>query len=278
MTDEQKAKAQKAVRRLQDLGWAGAGGAEGILVAFSGGQDSALVARFARDAVGERALAVTVVSVFLADSERERARRVASDIGIAHEELSMDVLGDATVAANPKDRCYHCKRRIFEALTALAEERGLAAVCDGANVDDAADYRPGRRATTELGVVSPLAEAGITKADIRDVSRELGLATWNLPSSACLASRIPYGTPLRETVLKRVEAAEECLRELGIRQCRVRVHGDTARIEVDPANFATVVEHGDRIVADLTGCGFRTVTLDLRGFRSGSLNEGVVTG
>jgi uncharacterized protein len=194
-------------------------------------------------------------------------------MGVEPIVLHATLLDDPAVAANPPDRCYYCKRRIFSQLQQLAAERGLGAVVDGSNQDDLADHRPGRRALAELGVASPLLQAGLTKAEIRGLSHEMGLPTWNRPSMACLASRLPYGTPLTAAALQQVAQAEAVLDELGVGQRRVRHHGAVARLELEPADWPLVLEKRAELLARLRQIGYTYVTLDLAGFRSGSMNE-----
>jgi uncharacterized protein len=245
------------------------------LVAFSGGSDSALVAWAARAALGDRALAVTARSESLAQSEAEAARALASRIGIAHEEITYSELAIPGYADNPPDRCYLCKGELFRRLTAIAAERGIAAVLDGSNADDGGDYRPGRRAGEELAVRSPLAEVGLGKAAVRASLKELGLPVWDKPSSPCLSSRVPYGEPITRAKLEQIGRAEAALRELGFRELRVRHHGSTARIELPKDEIARVLAGGlaDEIVARVRAAGFAFVALDLEGLRSGSLNR-----
>src|SRR3990170_806340 len=218
------------------------------LVAFSGGVDSTFVAAAAFDALGKRALAVTGVSPSIPASEVEEARELARSIGIAHELLATYEMERPGYVENSPQRCYHCKTELYELLASLARERGYAYVVDGCNLDDLGDHRPGRVAAAEHAVRSPLIEAGLTKAEIRELSRERGLPTWDKPAMACLASRIPYGTPVTVEALDQVGAAEAFLRGLGFRQLRVRHHGDVARIEVEPDDIAAVIEHRERIV------------------------------
>jgi uncharacterized protein len=243
-------------------------------VAFSGGVDSSFLCYAAREALGDRAVAVTVHSPLLPQSEREDAARVAAQVGIEHILVEEEDL-DEEVAANPRNRCYHCKKLEFGAIRAAAETRGIRVVLDGSNLDDLGDYRPGLKALEELGVLSPLREAGLRKHDIRALSRRFELPTWDKPAFACLASRIPYGERIDREKLSRVEAAETALRDAGIRQARVRLHGDIARIEVAPEERRRFFDEAfmDRIAAAVKGCGFLYVALELEGYRMGSLNR-----
>lgn len=244
-----------------------------VLVAYSGGVDSTLLAVAARDALPGRSLSVLAVSPTYPRSEVDEAETTAAALGLDLLEVETDELRDPDFASNPPDRCYHCKRELFGLLSELAEARGLAHVVDGNNADDVADHRPGRRAADELGVVSPLQDAGLTKEDIRAISRMLGLPTADKPSMACLASRFPYGTPIDEAGLDRVGAAEKALRALGFGQLRVRVHGDVARLEVTPAELDRAFAQRAAVSAALKAAGFAYAALDLDGYRSGSLNE-----
>jgi uncharacterized protein len=246
-----------------------------VVVAFSGGVDSALLAAVAADVLGDRALAVTADSPSYPSRHRELALRVACDFSLRHEFIATSEMDSPGYTANSPDRCYHCKQELFGRLTALARDRGLAAVVDGNNADDRGDYRPGREAARQRGVRSPLDEAGLTKAEVRQLSRRLGLPTWDEPASACLSSRIPYGTEVTVETLRMIERAEDVLHSLGFRRCRVRHHGDIARLEVDADDMARAVAGGtrDAIVRDLKAIGYRYVSLDLQGYRTGSLNE-----
>ncbi len=248
---------------------------DSVAVAFSGGVDSALLAKVCQDELPGRALAVTVRAQIHPRFEMVQAGEIARAIGIPHEVLEVDAFQIPHLAENPPDRCYHCKRAVFGRLAALAKERGFACVADGTNADDRGDFRPGARAVRELGVRSPLQEAGMTKRDIRELSRRLGLPTWDQPSLACLASRIPYGDPITEESLRRIDAAEDALRAAGYRQCRVRHHGPVARIEVPPEDIARLAAPGEReaVVEKLRALGYAYVALDLAGYRTGSLNE-----
>jgi uncharacterized protein len=244
-----------------------------VLVAYSGGVDSTLLLRVAHDTLGEKALAVTVKGQVHPQREVEEALQVARGMGVEPLVVELSVLGHPVFATNPPDRCYHCKRLIFTRLKEIAREQGLAWVVEGSNRDDLGDYRPGRRALEELGVRSPLLEAGLTKAEIRSLSRYLGLPTWDRPSLACLASRIPYDTALTATVLEQVDRAEVFLGELGFGQRRVRHHGDIARLEIEAEDWPILLENRQRIVACLRELGYTYVTVDLSGYRTGSMNE-----
>jgi uncharacterized protein len=248
-----------------------------VVVAFSGGVDSTLLLCAARDCLPRRdVLAVTAVSPVLPRREQADAVALAGQLGVRHELWQSTEMDDPGFRRNPKDKCYRCKRARFAHLVGLARERGYAWVADGENVDDADDFRPGSRAARELGVRSPLKEAGLTKDDIRRLSRRLGLQTWDKPASACLASRIPYHQPITAEKLAQVEAGEDFVRGLGVcRQVRVRHHGDVARIEV-PAEAVRLLTAGDlgpKIVERFKSLGFLHVAVDLEGYRTGSLNR-----
>lgn len=247
-----------------------------VAVMLSGGVDSALLAALAHEALGRHAVAVTIESPLLSADERADARRLAAQVGIRHEVLPMDELEDAGFVANPRDRCYLCKRIRLEAVVRWAAERGIPWVLDGANADDRGDYRPGMKALMEFGSVrSPLLEAGMTKAEVRAAARTMGLFTWNKPARACLASRIPYGEPVTAEALRRVEAAERFLADLlpPAAQFRVRAHGDLARVEAECRDLPRVLARREAVAEGLRAAGFRYVTLDLVGYRVGSLNE-----
>jgi len=243
-----------------------------VIVAYSGGVDSTFIAAVAHDVLGARALAITGVSPSVPPSEVEEATKLARSIGIAHELIETREMDDPNYVANGPDRCFHCKDELYGRLTAITRERGFGYVADGCNLDDTGDFRPGRRAGAEHGVRSPLVEAGLTKDDIRALSRERGLPTWDKPAMACLSSRIPYGTPVTVEALGRIGEAEAYLRSLGLRQLRVRHHGDVARIETDEAGLELLIACRAEVVERLKALGYLYVTLDLAGYRSGSLN------
>jgi uncharacterized protein len=242
-------------------------------VAFSGGVDSGLLSAAAHLALGGRMLAATIHSPVDPPGEIDAALALARQVGFAHAVVDHDDLSTPEFAANPPDRCYHCKLARLALVQRLAGARGLAHTLEGSNADDERDYRPGRRAVAELGVRSPLAEAGMTKNDIRAVSRALGLAVWDRPSAPCLATRFPYGTRITPAGLRQVAEAEACLAELGFVAARVRHHGAVARIEVAAADLPRLIALREPVAARLKELGFAYVSADLAGYRSGSLNE-----
>ncbi len=248
-----------------------------LLVAFSGGVDSSYLAFAAHRVLGEAALAVTAESPSYPRSHRAMAERIAREFGIPHRFVATAEMESEAYRANAPDRCYHCKSELFQVLGRLREELGFDAVAYGVNRDDTSDFRPGHRAAAERGVLSPFLDAELGKDEIRALSREAGLPTADLPASACLSSRLPYGTAVTPERLQQVEAGEERLRALGFRQVRLRHHGPLARVEVDPAELAKALDPAmaAQIVAELKPLGFRWVSLDLEGYRTGSLNEGL---
>jgi pyridinium-3,5-biscarboxylic acid mononucleotide sulfurtransferase len=247
---------------------------ESVVVAFSAGADSTLVAKVAADVLGERALAVTSASESLAERELQEALAYAESLGINHRVIYTNELSNPDYLANPINRCYHCKTELYDHLVALAEEEGFATVANGLNLDDLGDYRPGLQAANEHGVRAPLQEASLTKPDVRAISKLLDVPTWDKPAMACLSSRVPYGESITPEKLRQIDHAEQALRDLGYRQLRVRHHGQVARIELPTeALVSFVTEHAAVATERLKALGFLYVTLDLQGFRSGSMNE-----
>ena len=246
-----------------------------IIVAYSGGVDSAYLAYAATRVLGSEALCITADSPSYPDRHRRMAIRLASDFGFNHEIVATHEMARPEYRANPANRCYYCKHELYTHLTAIARDRGIAVVADGSNADDRGDYRPGRQAAREFGVRSPLDDAGLTKDDIRELSRRAELPTWEEPASACLSSRIPYFSEVTEEKLRMIEAGENVLRRLGFRVCRVRHHDTMARIELDRAEIQRALspEVADTIDRELRALGYTHVTVDLRGYRLGSLNE-----
>jgi uncharacterized protein len=247
------------------------------VVAFSGGVDSAYLAVVASQVLGSGALCVTADSPSYPEHHRSLALQVAQDFALRHEIISTAELERPEYRANPVNRCYYCKHELYTALQALAGNRGIDVVLDGNNADDRGDYRPGRQAAREFGVRSPLDEAGLTKQEIRELSREAGLPTWDEPASACLSSRIPYDTEITDAKLRMVEQAEAALRGMGFRICRVRHHETLARLELGRDEIARALEPDvrDAIVRAVRAVGYRQVAVDLEGYRMGSLNEGI---
>src|SRR6266568_815692 len=246
----------------------------GCVIGFSGGVDSTLLFAVAAELLGGRSLAVTATSQTYPERELNEARELAGQIGGRHLVIVSEELDIPEFRDNPRNRCYYCKRELFGKLRDIADREGLEFVLDGTNVDDAGDHRPGRTAAAELRVRSPLEEAGFTKQDIRDLSREMGLPTWDKPAFACLSSRFPYGTAITPERVGQVGLAEESLRGLGFRTLRVRYHGAVARIELGDAEFGRAVGNlRDEVVRLVKAAGFIYVALDLQGYRTGAMNE-----
>ena len=252
------------------------GGLENAVVAYSGGVDSTFLAKMAYDALGSHALAVTAVSPSLAQAERDDAARFAAQIGIRHEFIQTRELENSAYRANDSSRCFHCKAELFDRLREFVGERGVQHMLYGPVVDDLGDFRPGMAASRARGARAPLVEAGLRKAEVRELSRRLGLPSWDKPAVACLSSRVAYGSEVTVEKLGQIEAGEALLRAEGFRELRVRHHGSIARIEVPESELARFTQDSDRrqrIIAGLKSLGFTYVTLDLQGFRSGAMNE-----
>lgn len=244
-------------------------------VAFSGGVDSTFLIKVAKEVLGDKLIAVTATSSTYPERELNEAIKYAKDFGVKHIIISSEELDIEGFASNPKNRCYYCKKELFTKVKEVALENGVEYVFDGSNLDDNGDYRPGMQAAKELLVVSPLKEAGLTKKDIRDLSKEYGLATWNKPAFACLSSRFPYGNKITLPKLKMIDKAEQFLLDMGIKQVRVRHHGEIARIEVAPEEREKFfnIEFMDKISSKFKEIGFIYTTLDIAGYRTGSMNE-----
>ncbi len=247
---------------------------DSLLVAFSGGADSAYLAWAAQQVLGERALAVTALSASFSAHDRERAESFVRSAGLRHEFIQTNEFANPLYVANNPDRCFHCKDELFDEMLKLAGECGYAAIAYGINADDSHDFRPGHRAASEHRVLAPLLDAGLTKAEIRALSQRAGLETWDRPASACLSSRVPYGIPVTPEILSRIERGEAILRALGFRQFRVRAHGELARIEISPDELPRALDPAmtQEFAARFKPLGFAYVTLDLEGYRQGSLN------
>ncbi len=246
-----------------------------VLVAFSGGVDSSYLALIATEELGKNALCVTGISPSVSIKQREDAQKIAADFGFNFETINTDEMENPDYQSNPTNRCYHCKTELYGKLALVAKNRGIEFVVDGSNADDFGDYRPGRTAANEKGVKSPLIEAGLTKKEIRQLSLKHSLPTWDQPASPCLSSRIAYGVPVTIERLSKVEKGEQLLRELGFKEFRVRIHDELARLEIAPDEMerALKLDITNKLAESFRRIGFRYVTLDLHGYRSGAMNE-----
>jgi len=244
-----------------------------LLVAFSGGTDSTLLAALAREALGEKSRCVLLDSPVVPRAAVREAREIAAELGLALDIVTVPHMEDDTFCSNPENRCYHCKKISAVYLRKRAAELGLAGIADGMNISDTYEHRPGLLASTEEGIVHPFIETGCTKQDIRDIARECGLSVWQKPSAACLSSRIPYGEPITPEKLRMIEEAEAFLAGSGFSPFRVRLHGNIARIEVHKEDMGRILEQKDAIAARLRSLGFSYITLDIEGYRSGSMDE-----
>lgn len=246
-----------------------------VIIAYSGGVDSTFLIKVAKDTLGENAMAVIGVSSTYPKKELDSAKRQAEEIAIRYVVIETDEILDPSFSSNPPERCYYCKKELFTKIKETAEKEGMEFILDGTNMDDSSDSRPGRKACQELNIRSPLLEAGLSKEEIRELSRNLKLPTWDKPPQACLSSRFPYGEEITEEKLKRIEDGEDFIRSLGFRQVRLRHHGKLARIEVGKEDIAKFFEDGvrEKITDKLRSLGYIHVTLDLEGYRTGSLNE-----
>lgn len=246
---------------------------ESVAIAYSGGVDSTFLVNVAQDVLGEKAIAVTATSSTYPKRELEQAKQLAKNIGIKHVIINSEETEINNFSKNPTNRCYFCKKELFSKIKQIANEENINYVLDGSNVDDTNDYRPGIKALEEFGVVSPLKEAGLTKKEIKELSRKMNLDTWDKSPFACLASRFPYGVEITKSKLEQVEKAESFLHALDIKQFRVRYHNEIARIEVSKNDFQHILKNSDEVVKKFKELGFKYITLDIEGYRIGSLNE-----
>lgn len=248
-------------------------GLEKLAIAFSGGVDSSFLLKVAHMVLGDNAIAITVNGAIHPDWEIEEAKEIANNIGVRHIVVDIDIFKDENIVNNPPDRCYHCKLTVFSLIKEVAKSYGIDNVADGSNVDDIGDYRPGMKALKELKILSPLKEVGLSKSEIRKLSRELGLPTWNKPALACLATRIPYNTKITREALSMIDSGEYFLRGLGFNQVRLRHMGNLAKIEVLPEDMPRLIELREEIIQKLKEIGYTYITVDLEGYTTGSMNR-----
>ena len=246
-----------------------------LLVAYSGGVDSSFLLKIAHDVLGDKVMAVIAMSETYTKEEGKEAEIFAKGLGARYKIIRTEEFNDERFIINPPERCYFCKKELFTKLVSIAKKEGIKNVADGSNVSDLSDYRPGTNASKELGIKSPLKEAGLTKEDIRELSKRLKLSTWDKPALACLASRVPYGTRITKKILDRIAKGEKYLHELGFKQVRVRHHDNLVRIEVEKSDLVPLIEHGlaDKIDRKFRDIGYTFVTIDVGGYRTGSMNE-----
>ena len=244
-----------------------------VAIAFSGGVDSTFLVKIANDILGKNSIAITAVSAIHPKWELKQAKNLADKIGIFHIIVNQNEINIKNFSQNNKNRCYYCKKELFTTIKQIATNNNIYYVLDGSTIDDTYDYRPGLKALKELGIISPLKDIGFTKQEIRNLSKKIGLETWDNSSFACLASRFPYGIKITKNRLNSIEKAEDFIRSFGIKQLRVRFHNEIARIEVKKDDFLNILDNSDIIVKHLKKLGFTYITLDIEGFRSGSLNE-----
>lgn len=245
-----------------------------VMVAYSGGIDSTFLAVMAKQVLGEKHLAVTAVSAIRSENETKTARAIAKRFNLNHLVIKTGELKDKTFLSNPPDRCYHCKSLLWREMNKIARKKDISTIIEGSTVDDLREYRPGKAASVKYAIKSPLAEAGLTKSEIRQAARKMGLPNWNAPSNSCLATRIPYGQKITIPELKRIGSAEAILKKLGFSNLRVRHHGDLARIELSPKDLPAMIKRSPDIVKKLKGLGYKFVTLDLAGYQKGCYDDG----
>ena len=246
---------------------------QSVAIAYSGGVDSTFLVNVAHDVLGKNAIAITATSSTYPKRELEQAKKLAKQIGIRHIIINSEETEIDEFSKNPINRCYYCKKELFTKIKQIVNKENINYILDGSNIDDTYDYRPGTKALKRLGIISPLKDVGLTKQEIKELSQSMDLETWDKPAFACLASRFPYGIEITKDRLKQVERAETLLQSLGIKQFRVRYHNEIARIEVSKNDFQLILKHSDNIVKEFKELGFKYITLDIEGYRTGSMNE-----